>query len=167
MVGNVGDDVFGKDYSSGLERESIDTSGVRMLEGEQTGVSNIIVDQVSGENRILFTANANYKFGSGTDGGWDLVPKEAEIIVFQMEIPLEVVSTYISGVIMRDALNWSILSGPAQHAPRSRKRKAYHLESCPSLTPTGLCFPRRGHPHHERDRIQDPGRKAPRESALR
>lgn len=97
MVGNVGDDVFGKDYYAGLERESIDTTGLRMLKGEKTGVSNIIVDQVSGENRILFTANANYKFGSEADGGWDMVPKEAEILVFQMEIPLEVVSTYILG----------------------------------------------------------------------
>lgn len=90
MVGNVGGDIFGKDYFEGLKKEGINASGVRMLEGRKTGVSNIIVDEATGENRILFTANANYEFG-GEGAGWDLVPEEAALVVMQMEVPLGVV----------------------------------------------------------------------------
>ena len=92
MVGNVGDDLFGRDYFDGLRKESIDVSGVRKLEGEKTGVANIIVDEGSGENRILFTANANYAYAEEADEGWDLVG-DAEIVVFQLEIPMRVVCT--------------------------------------------------------------------------
>jgi ribokinase len=97
MVGNVGDDIFGKDYYDGLKREGIDASGVKTLKGEKTGVSNIIVDEATGENRILFTANANYKYaeeGEDDDASLrerELVPTEAAVVVFQLEIPLQVV----------------------------------------------------------------------------
>lgn len=91
MVGNVGDDIFGKDYFEGLKREGIDTSMMRKLEGQKTGVANIIVDDVSGENRILFTANANFAYSNEPDDAWDMVPHEADVVVFQLEIPLRVV----------------------------------------------------------------------------
>ena len=91
MVGNVGDDIFGRDYFDGLRKEGIDVSSVRKLEGEKTGVANIIVDEGSGENRILFTANANYVFSSEPGEDWELVPPKADVVVFQLEIPLQVV----------------------------------------------------------------------------
>lgn len=96
MVGNVGDDIFGRDYFDGLRKEGIDVSGVRKLEGEKTGVANIIVDEGSGENRILFTANANYVFSRDPGEDWELVPPKADVVVFQMEIPLQVVCSSIS-----------------------------------------------------------------------
>lgn len=92
MVGNVGDDIFGNDYFNGLAKEGIDTSSVRRLEGEKTGVANIIVDEQSGENRILFTANANFAFEEVKSQSWDLVPVEADMVLFQLEIPRDVVS---------------------------------------------------------------------------
>ena len=91
MVGNVGDDIFGRDYFDGLTKEGIDVSGVRKLESQKTGVANIIVDEGTGENRILFTANANYAYSEETDDGWEVLPKEAEVVVFQLEIPMRVV----------------------------------------------------------------------------
>lgn len=90
MVGNVGDDTFGRDYFEGLKKEGIDARGVRMLKEKKTGVSNIIVDEATGENRILFTANANFDFEG--EGGGDLIPKESDVVVFQLEIPVGVVS---------------------------------------------------------------------------
>ncbi len=95
MVGNVGDDIFGRDYLGKLKAERIDAEGVRVLEGGKTGVANIIVDEGTGENRILFTANANYLFdGGGEKQG--LVPAEAGVVVFQMEIPLNVVRELVT-----------------------------------------------------------------------
>ena len=96
MVGNVGDDIFGRDYFDGLRNEGIDVSGVRKLEGEKTGVANIIVDEGSGENRILFTANANYVFSRELGEDWELVPPRADVVVFQFEIPLQVVCSSLS-----------------------------------------------------------------------
>ncbi|KAK0944117.1 putative ribokinase [Friedmanniomyces endolithicus] len=91
MVGQVGDDSFGADYLKALEREGIDGKGVRKLEGQKTGVSTIIVDDATGENRILFAPNANYAFSGEWTAAWELVPGEAEVVVFQLEMPLEVV----------------------------------------------------------------------------
>lgn len=94
MVGNVGDDIFGADYFAGLGKEGIDTSCVRKLSGQKTGIANIIVEEETGENRILITANANFAFEKVISGEWDLVPEGAGMVVFQLEIPLEVVSVH-------------------------------------------------------------------------
>jgi ribokinase len=92
MVGKVGDDSFGADYLDALRKEGMDVEGVRRVEGEKTGVTNIIVEEESGENRILFVANANNKFEAeealvGGEG------KEKEVVVMQLEIPFETVSS--------------------------------------------------------------------------
>lgn len=80
-----------KDYFTGFEKEGIDATSVRALAGQKTGVANIIVDDGTGENRILFTANANYVYSEQHDRLWDMVPREADVVVFQLEIPLRVV----------------------------------------------------------------------------
>ncbi|KAK4565874.1 putative ribokinase [Recurvomyces mirabilis] len=90
MVGNLGDDGFGADYFEALKREGLDSKNVRSLEGEKTGISTIIVDD-DGENRILFAANSNYAFSQDESKVWDLVPAEADVVVFQLEIPSRVV----------------------------------------------------------------------------
>lgn len=92
MVGNVGNDIFGKDYVNGLEKEGIDTTTVNKIEGQKTGIANIIVEEKTGENRILLAANANYAYSEEPSEGWDLVPEDADMLVFQLEIPLQVVS---------------------------------------------------------------------------
>ncbi|OQO14125.1 hypothetical protein B0A48_01001 [Cryoendolithus antarcticus] len=91
MVGKVGTDSFGTDYIAALEKEGIDASGVRTVEGQKTGIANIIVEEASGENRILLATGANHAFGRSRGTDWDLVPDEAGICVFQLEIPLQVV----------------------------------------------------------------------------
>ena len=91
MCNHLIDDIFGVDYFTGLEKEGIDATSVKKLPGQKTGVANIIVDESSGENRILFTANANYTYSEGPEVAWDLVPDQADIAVFQLEIPLRVV----------------------------------------------------------------------------
>lgn len=92
MVGNVGDDIFGNDYFAGLAKEGIDTSSINKLKDQKTGVANIIVDDKSGENRILITANANYAFPEKQSPEWAIVPQGADLVIFQLEIPQPVVS---------------------------------------------------------------------------
>lgn len=98
MVGNLGDDSFGADYFGALKREGLVSKNVRSLKGEKTGISTIIVDD-DGENRILFAANANYAFSQEQSKEWDLVPEEADVVVFQLEIPSRVVTTTSSVVL--------------------------------------------------------------------
>lgn len=95
MVGCVGDDSFGADYFEALKKEGIDASKVRKLSGQKTGIANIIVEEDTGENRILLATNANHAFSDKPSGEWDMVPEEADVVVFQLEIPLPVVSMSI------------------------------------------------------------------------
>lgn len=91
MVGNVGDDTFGSDYFAALEKEGIDASRVRKLEGQKTGIANIIVEEQSGENRILLATGANYGFAEERDAEWEMVEDGRGVVVMQLEIPLRVV----------------------------------------------------------------------------
>lgn len=50
MVGQVGDDNFGKDWFEVLEKEGIDSTGVRKLKDGKTGVANIIVEEETGKS---------------------------------------------------------------------------------------------------------------------
>jgi ribokinase len=94
MVGNVGDDGFGRDYFEALGKEGIDAAGVTTVKGETTGAANIIVEEETGENRIMFTPGANNSYAEKKKegAGWDLVPEDAGVVVFQLEIPMRVVS---------------------------------------------------------------------------
>jgi len=88
MIGFVGSDSFGGDYLTALKGEGIDVANVRTVEDATTGVANIIVEEGTGENRILLSAGANHALGQELV---DLVPDEAEVVVFQLEIPLGLV----------------------------------------------------------------------------
>jgi ribokinase len=95
MVGNVGDDGFGRDYFEALGKEGINADGVTTVKGETTGAANIIVEEETGENRIMFTPGANNSYAETKKGDgkeWDLVPEDAGVVVFQLEIPMRVVS---------------------------------------------------------------------------
>ncbi|KAJ9659472.1 putative ribokinase [Coniosporium apollinis] len=87
MIGAVGQDQFAGGLLEGLERDGVDVGGVRRLEGQKTGVSVIVVEEDSGENRIMFSPNANYAFS----GEESLVPEDASVVLFQLEFPLEAV----------------------------------------------------------------------------
>jgi ribokinase len=85
MVGFVGEDSFGSDFISAMKETFIDTAHIQKVPGQKTGIANIIVEEKTGENRILFCPNANF---SGGDQVKDLVPEDADVIVFQLEMPL-------------------------------------------------------------------------------
>jgi ribokinase len=85
MVGFVGEDSFGSDFITALNETFIDASHVQKIAGQKTGIANIIVEEQTGENRILFCPNANF---SGAGQVKDLVPEDAHVVVFQLEMPL-------------------------------------------------------------------------------
>lgn len=92
MVGAVGDDEFGPAMISSLNSSFVDTSGVRTVKGISSGVAVIIVEENSGENRILLSTGANHSLQPS-----DFLEPESlgvplpDLIVLQLEIPLDTV----------------------------------------------------------------------------
>ena len=94
MIGRVGADAFGPSLISGLRDDGIDTSGVVVDESEPSGAALIVVD-AAGENVIAVAPGANSKVGRD-----DLTRLRADlgagdVVVMQLEIPLETVLSAI------------------------------------------------------------------------
>lgn len=93
MVGNVGDDAFGKQLQAYLEKNTVDTANIGVHSDVSTGVATILVEQKSsGQNRILITAGANEKTVYSDDALAKMFQKDVDqdseqMLVFQHEIP--------------------------------------------------------------------------------
>ncbi|KAI6248869.1 Ribokinase [Erysiphe necator] len=92
FIGAVGADEFGPRIISSLTTDGIDTSRIEVKEGKTTGVAVIIVEEFSGENRILLNPGANHslvvdQFEQISSLGTPL----PNIIILQLEIPLSTV----------------------------------------------------------------------------
>jgi len=92
MIGAVGADEFGPSLISSLQDSSINTSSIRTISGQTTGVAVILVEETTGENRILLNPGANHSlqpsdFLTAASLG-DPLP---DLLVLQLEIPLETV----------------------------------------------------------------------------
>jgi ribokinase len=90
MIGRVGKDGFGNTLMSTLNKDGIDTTGIKTIDGISTGVA-LITLQSSGENSIIVVPGANGK----------LMPEDleevkedimqAETFVTQLETPIQTV----------------------------------------------------------------------------
>ncbi|KAL8790897.1 MAG: hypothetical protein Q9213_000322 [Squamulea squamosa] len=110
MVGAVGDDFFGNYLLESLKGSGVGVKSVRRLEDEKTGTAVVLVEEGSGENRILITAGANAcvtppKFDS-LDGRREL----PDLIVMQLEVP---VSTVVEVVKDAKGKGVDVLLNPA------------------------------------------------------
>lgn len=89
IVGAVGRDQFGEDFLKQLKTEGIDSSDVRVVDTAKTGSTIIVVEESTGENRILFTPAANFDF---EPSHVQLLP-DPSLVVLQLEIPFQTVRT--------------------------------------------------------------------------
>jgi ribokinase len=90
MIARVGDDLFGSASLKNFASIGIDTSHVRITPGVSSGVAPIFVDS-SGQNRILVVKGANDRLlPSDVEAAGELLER-ADMIVLQLEIPLETV----------------------------------------------------------------------------
>jgi ribokinase len=85
MIARVGDDLFGAATIRNFESYGIHATHVRITPGVSSGVAPIFVDS-SGQNRILVVKGANDRLEPA-----DLILEPADMIVVQLEIPLETV----------------------------------------------------------------------------
>ncbi|MFZ4059309.1 MAG: ribokinase, partial [Ferruginibacter sp.] len=90
LVTKVGSDIFGKQTIVGLKNENIDTDFVFIDEGAPSGTALIMVNE-EGENCIVVAPGANANL---LPVDLEKVKKitEAEIILMQLEIPMETIA---------------------------------------------------------------------------
>ncbi|CAI6089918.1 unnamed protein product [Clonostachys chloroleuca] len=89
MIGAVGNDAFGTVLRDSLQSYGVDVSAVAVRDASKTGVAVIVVDEPSGQNRIIFSPEANYS----------LLPKHfaqlpaplTDLLIMQLEIPFDTV----------------------------------------------------------------------------
>ena len=124
MVGAVGDDSFGQDLIKGLDENGIDVAGVTIQRGQKSGVATIIVEETTGENRILVSPNANFSLRPGMFS--ELAAPLPDLIVLQLEIPLDATLQILRAAKERD-IEVLLNPAPAQKLPREAYEAVAHL----------------------------------------
>ena len=89
MIGTVGSDPYGEQLLSKLKANGVDTTGIEVRKDQFSGVAVILVEEVSGENRILVTPGANAHVNPMEFKA--MKPPLPDLLVLQLEIPLETV----------------------------------------------------------------------------
>jgi ribokinase len=114
MIGAIGRDSFADVALRFLRADGIDLSGVRQIEEATTGVALIEVDE-QGENTIVVVSGANFKVGEQELRRLEKVLTSSDILVLQLEIPLEIVR---KAVAVAKAKGASVLLDPAPVPPK-------------------------------------------------
>ncbi|MEH0933617.1 ribokinase [Micromonospora psammae] len=113
FLGALGSDAFGVTLRARITAAGVDTGQLRVVYGA-SGVALVMVN-ADGENAILVTPGANASFIGLTEGELAAV-READVLVAQLEIPLETVTT--AAVAAREAGTRVILNAaPARPVP--------------------------------------------------
>ncbi|KAI9744370.1 MAG: hypothetical protein M1818_001899 [Claussenomyces sp. TS43310] len=111
MIGAVGSDSFGSDLISGLSGDGIDTTLISVVQKEATGVAVILVEENTGENRILLNPGANHSLkASSFEDVASLGTPKPDLIILQLEIPLD---TVLSIIKLAKVAGISVLLNPA------------------------------------------------------
>jgi len=102
MVGCVGNDAFGSELIASLEKDRIDTSYILKHPTAATGVALIQVDS-QGHNSIAVAPGANYELtGMDVEKALEGIG-EFDVVVLQLEIPVETVYSAITFASKRGA----------------------------------------------------------------
>ena len=115
MVARVGDDLFGPATIENLDNRGVGTREVRTVKGVGSGVAPIFVEP-SGQNRIVVVKGANDSLTPKEVEKAARLLKRADLIVLQLEIPLETV--YYTIRFARKN-NLRVILNPAPAAPLS------------------------------------------------
>jgi ribokinase len=126
MIGAVGADAFGDELLSSLKKEGVDMRAVKQLEGCSTGIASIILSQ--GDNSIIVVQGANAHCSPEDIERNKSVIAQADIILVQLEIPLETVA---AAVQTANSFGKTVILNPAPARPLPSKL----LDKVDFLTP--------------------------------
>jgi ribokinase len=90
MLGCVGEDIMSEMLLASLQQDGVDISKIERFNDVSTGIAAITVDS-DGRNCIVVTPGANYRFLVEHIQKNQKVISESDILVSQLEIPLETV----------------------------------------------------------------------------
>ena len=94
MIGAVGEDDNGMILLDGLKSNDVDTTGIIINHNENTGMAWITVDR-EGQNAIVVVSGANGGLTKEDIDDHDGLFDDADIVLLQLEIPLETASYVI------------------------------------------------------------------------
>jgi ribokinase len=111
LITKLGDDIFGQQALDGFKKEKINTQYILTDRNSPSGTALILVND-EGENSIAVAPGANAKLvPADIDQAGQI--EEAEIILMQLEIPLETIS-YVAGKVKAAQCKLVINPAPAQ-----------------------------------------------------
>lgn len=91
FVAKVGNDDFGKNAIAGYKSDKINTDYIFIDPDRPSGIAIIIVEEGSGQNSIVVAGGANKSLSIDDIKSAEIPISEAEVVLVQLEIPLEVV----------------------------------------------------------------------------
>ncbi len=115
MIGRVGQDGFGDALLETLERDQVDLTYIRRDPEAASGVALITVEE-GGNNAIVVVPGANGRLSPEDIWGAEEAIKQAQVLVLQLECPLETVAEAIC-VAQRHAVPVALNPAPAQPLP--------------------------------------------------
>ncbi|OAA68376.1 ribokinase [Niveomyces insectorum RCEF 264] len=138
MIGAVGADADGTALRENLARYGVDVSGVAVLPGETTGLAVIVVDESTGQNRIIFTPGANFALAkhAASLSSSALIPAGTQLLILQLEVPLALV---VRALAEARAAGVPVLLNPAP-APADDAARA-QLEAAFAVVPSSSSSP--------------------------
>lgn len=86
MIGAVGSDAFGAELKKALQNDGVNTSSVKVLDSEATGVASILLAE--GDNSIVVVPGANTQCLPEDLDQYEGIIAEADLVLLQLEIPL-------------------------------------------------------------------------------
>ncbi|KAI1201656.1 Ribokinase-like protein [Nemania serpens] len=114
MLGAVGADSYGSLLTSNLSSHGVDVSGVVASPSLKTGIAIIVVDEPTGQNRIILSPEANHSLRP-SDFASPPAPRP-DLLIMQLEIPLPTVLAALRAA--RDAaVPVPVLLNPAPAQP--------------------------------------------------
>ena len=113
MIGRVGEDDFGNALRQTLIADGIDCTYLFPDNDARTGVASILVDD-AGQNSIVVAPGANARFSPADVERAQAVIAEADVLLLQLEIPLE---TVIRAAELARAHDVAVILNPAPARP--------------------------------------------------
>jgi len=109
LIARIGDDAFGKISIENFKKEKINIENIYTDNNAPSGVAFIVVDD-KGENIIVVAPGANASLNEKDIQDAEDVIKKADIILFQLEIPM---STVAEGIKLAKKHNRMVMLNPA------------------------------------------------------
>jgi ribokinase len=114
LIGRLGSDRFGEELQEGLEREGIDITGVKKVDG--TSGMAILVVSSRGENCIVVTSGANATLSGDDLDEYVEQIRGAGLVLAQLEIPIPTVLR-LAEICDREGVPLMLDPAPAQTLP--------------------------------------------------